>query len=60
MQIEFKIDRAGLWWSGLGFSAHLFGEAPAPGEAGAYWSPSGRGAAVRLGNITGFVSRRLP
>ena len=59
MQIEFTIDRSGLWFSGLGVSAHVAAEDRAVGEAWASMTRQApRSRTVRLGRLLGVVSRR--
>lgn len=59
MKIEFALNRAGLWWSGLGFSVHIERDQRAAGEPFAWASsPSSRGCRqFRLGGLAGAVSR---
>lgn len=58
MRIELQLDRAGLWWSGLGFSAHIMKEPRAAGERAVSWHRQGDGSrAFRLGSLEGVVSR---
>lgn len=54
MRIELQLDRAGLWWSGLGFSAHIMKEPRVAGERPVSWQRQGAGSrAFRLGNLEG-------
>jgi hypothetical protein len=58
MKIEFSLDRAGLWWSGLGFNLHIANDRRAADEPAIWWqrsAPSSR--SFRLWNLEGVVSR---
>lgn len=58
MRIELQLDRAGFWWSGLGFSAHIAKEPRVDGERTVSWRRQGDGSRVfRLGSLEGVVSR---
>jgi hypothetical protein len=58
MKIEFALDRAGLWWSGLGVSLHVAKDARAPGEPAVWWTRKGQGSrSFRLGGLEGVISR---
>ena len=54
----FKLDRAGLFFEGLGLSLHVYGDRRAAGEPFAWVSDSsGLGRQFRLGGLAGAVSR---
>lgn len=58
MKIEFALDRAGLWWSGLGVSLHVAKDARAVGEPAVWWSRQAKGSrSFRLGGLEGSISR---
>jgi hypothetical protein len=58
MRVEFALDGAGLWWSGLGAELHVYPDRRAPGEPVA-WSERGVGSVrrFRIGNLAGVVTR---
>lgn len=58
MKIECALDRAGLWWSGLGLSLHVAKGARASGEPAVWWSREAPGSrSFRLGGLEGTISR---
>lgn len=58
MKIELSFDRAGLWWSGLGFSLRIANDRRAPGEPPVWWQREGTGGrSFRLGHLAGAVAR---
>lgn len=58
MRIEFAMDRAGLFWSGLGVSLHVAKEERASGEPAAWWTRQAPGSrSFRLGGLAGSISR---
>ena len=58
MKIELAIDRAGLWWTGLGFSLHIANERRVPGEPAVWWQRQAPGSrSFRIGGLEGAVSR---
>lgn len=58
MRVEFKLDRAGLWWSGLGVSLHMSQDRRLAGERLADWWRSSPGSrSFRLGGLAGVVSK---
>jgi len=58
MKIEFALDRAGLFWSGLGVSLHVARDARAPGEPAVWWQRQGPGTRTfRLGGLEGVINR---
>jgi hypothetical protein len=58
MKIEFALDRAGLWWSGLGVSLHVAKDARAAGEPAVWWARQAPGSrSFRVGGLEGSVSR---
>lgn len=55
---ELALDRAGLWWSGLGFSAHVCRDRRGEGEPLAWiGKPSAQGRQFRLWGLAGALSR---
>ena len=59
MKIELALDRAGLWWSGLGFSLHIAREARADGEPVVWGATTETGARrFRLGAFEGVMGRQ--
>jgi len=58
MKINFTLDRAGLYWSGLGVSLHVAKGARAAGEPAVWWSRQTPGSrSFRLGALAGSISR---
>lgn len=58
MKIELALDRAGLWWSGLGFNLHLYNDPRAANEPAVWFKSQGElGAFFRLWNLEGAVAR---
>lgn len=58
MKINFTLDRAGLWWSGLGVSLHVAKERRASGAPALWWSREAPGSrSFRLGSLAGSISR---
>jgi len=60
MKIELALDRAGLWWTGLGFSLHVFNDRRPAGDPAMSWQRQGqRSRAFRLWNLEGVMSRAI-
>lgn len=58
MRIEFAVDRAGLFWSGLGVSLHVAKEPRAHGEAPVWMQrPAPGSRSFRVGGLEGTISR---
>jgi len=62
MKIELALDRAGLWWTGLGFSLHVFNDRRPAGEPAVSWQRQGQGQgsrSFRLWSLEGVMSRAV-
>jgi hypothetical protein len=58
MAMKFELDRAGLYWSGLGVSLHVAKEPRAAGEPAVWWTRQAPGSRFfRVGGLEGTVSR---
>jgi hypothetical protein len=59
VRVEFTLDRAGLFWNGLGISLHVAKRPRAALEAAAWWERRMPGSrSFRLGPFVGTVCRR--